>query len=179
LFYGDEYPAKKVWCKLLSNFSTKWDISLSDIFLQQSNLEMEGHPLVMNDIVIFPITEGGLIAIDIKSGDLKWHLFDLDRPYQGFVLNDAVCFVGEWFLIEIDLRHGEIMRKVDIRTLSFKYDFNIGLVKLYDNRIYFTDNRNKQIGILDYQTLQLLDLYQLEKQKDPLTHIAVLFLKKC
>lgn len=168
LFYGDEYPAKKVWCKLLSNFSTKWDISLSDIFLQQSNLEMEGQPLVMNDIVIFPITEGGLIAIDIKSGDLKWHLFDLDRPYQGFVLNDAVCFIGEWFLIEIDLRNGEIMRKVDIRTLSLNYDFNIGLVKLYDNRIYFTDNRNKQIGILDYQTLQLIDLYQLEKQRDSL-----------
>lgn len=150
--------------KELKNYKLS-DINIYD---KLTKLVVDSDSFVFQNSLICPVSEGGLIAIDIKSGDLKWHLFDLDRPYQGFVLNDAVCFIGEWFLIEIDLRQGEIMRKVDIRTLSFNSDFNIGLVKLYDNRIYFTDNRNKQIGILDYQTLRLIDLYQLEKQKDPL-----------
>ncbi len=145
-----------------------YNLSDINIYDKLTKLVVDSDSFVFQNSLICPVSEGGLIAIDIKSGDLKWQLFDLDRPYQGFVLNDAVCFIGEWFLIEIDLRNGEIMRKVDIRTLSFNYDFNIGLVKLYDNRIYFTDNRNKQIGILDYQTLQLIDLYQLEKQRDSL-----------
>lgn len=170
LFYGDEYPAKKVWCKLLSNFSTKWYISLSDIFLHQSNLEMVGHPLVMDDIIIFPITEGGVIAIDIKRGDLKWHLFDSKRPTSLQCYNNNIVFASSYRFLEIDLMTGRILRDIDLLSVEVnqKLKFHFFDFKIVADRIYFTDNRNKQIGILDYQTLQLIDLYQLEKQKDPL-----------
>lgn len=152
--------------KELKNYKLS-DINIYD---KLTKLVVDSDSFVFQNSLICPVSEGGLIAIDIKSGDLKWHIFDSKRPTSLQCYNNNIVFASSYRFLEIDLKTGRILRDIDLLSVEVnqKLKFHFFDFKIVADRIYFTDNRNKQIGILDYQTLQLIDLYQLEKQKDPL-----------
>jgi len=147
-----------------------YKLSEFETYNESPKLVVDGDSFVFQNSLICPVTEGGLIAIDIKSGDLKWHLFDSKRPTSLQCYNNNIVFASSYRFLEIDLKTGRILRDIDLLSVEVnqKLKFHFFDFKIVADRIYFTDNRNKQIGILDYQTLRLIDLYQLEKQKDPL-----------
>ncbi|SMC39092.1 PQQ-binding-like beta-propeller repeat protein [Cellulophaga tyrosinoxydans] len=124
--------------------------------------------------------ETRLLALDIESGKV---IFELDHQYP----------ISDWFielleednsllsiysgigtqaldspLVEIDAITGKVLRSQRIESL-YNQNLKIGFWKVLENKIYFTANQDylsgTHIGVLDYNTLELLWVTKVENQK--------------
>lgn len=127
--------------------------------------KVKGKIRLWQNILIVPLTNQRMIGIDYNSGVLLWNTFAWER-YE--IYQNNIVLFDESDYLEINPTNGEVLRKEDLSEYLQKENGieRIPEFKVADGRIYFTDYKKMKIGILDLQSLKLIELITIDHQKD-------------
>lgn len=128
----------------------------------------------LDDIIIIGVASvrpgggGFTMAINRYNGEVIWkidnYLFT-GKGYSSIYEGKYIC-LGRLKLIEVDAMTGKIIRDVNLDHLKSNQLQNISVNwQIQDRKIFFIDSRNLTTGILDYHTLELLDIETIKERK--------------
>ena len=129
-------------------------------------VEMGNGISLYQNVLLVPISNSLMLGLDTATGQILWQTKIMNIRhvlYQGRAL-----FLMERMLMELDALTGAVIREVDLEEY-LKLKKGIGFIakfKIIQDRIYFTDYKKMRVGVLDYQTLELLDLFTINHSKD-------------
>lgn len=128
--------------------------------------EIRGKIQLWNNYLIVPLTGHKLVSLDYSTGELVWEAIVPFSKYE--IYNDKIVCLYESAFQEIDLHTGKTLRDINLNDYLKigKGIDRISRYKVEKDRIYFTDYRKFKIGILDYYSLELIDLITIDYQKD-------------
>ena len=116
--------------------------------------------LASENLILIPIENGQLYALNIEDGSLKWA-----TKFEGVLGGDYELYedkiyrnTGD-FLMEIDIHSGNLLRTIEYKKFSELKDmFGItGNFRIYDDYIILKDQIRGYVIMLDRKTLELAE----------------------
>ncbi|WP_066631281.1 PQQ-binding-like beta-propeller repeat protein [Labilibacter marinus] len=171
MIYSKYLDDEEIFKRDILTGETLWSFNASEIgkytdYKGEHTGEIRGKIQLWNNYLIVPLTGKKLIALDYSTGKIVWEAIVPFSKYE--IYNDKIVCLYESAFLEIDLSTGKTLRDINLDEY-LKIGKGIDRIpeyKIENDRIYLTDYRKFKIGILDYNSLELIDIVTINHQKD-------------